>query len=91
MTDWQELQELANDYVAGRVKLSKLANWLNDRIEQWLEIPEESPEQQLRGYVQLCIYEMDDGLPEEAAKEDITRYLAEHNLLRPAASQRASS
>jgi hypothetical protein len=91
MTLADDLVALANDYILRRVELAALDTFIHTHVDESLELDETGrPDALLFGFIQIRIYEMDDGLPEESVRQDIAQYLAEHALLRPPAKQRAT-
>lgn len=49
-----------------------------------------TPKALLSGFIQIRIYEMQDGLDEDSVRRDIADYLTEHKLLRATREQAAS-
>lgn len=91
MTLADEFVGLANDYISGRVKLATLDRFIHDHVDESVELDKTGrPDALLLGFVQVRIYEMDHGLPEDSVRQDIAGYLAEHELLLPAAKQHAT-
>lgn len=82
---------LANDYISGRVKLATLDHFIHDHVDESLELDKTGrPDALLFGFVQARIYQMDDGLPEDDVRREISDYLGEHELLAPHMKQRAT-
>jgi len=91
MTLANELVALANDYISGRVGLAALGDFIHGHVDESLELDQTgSPEALLFGFIQVRIYQVDDGLSEGVVRQEISQYLAEHELLRPPAKQRAT-
>ena len=91
MTLADEFVGLANDYISGRIKLGVLDVFIHDHVDQSVELDKTNrPDALLLGFVQVRIYEMDHGLTEDSIRRDVAAYLAEHELLQPAAKQRAT-
>lgn len=91
MTISAELMRLANGYVSGEVNLSEVSSWLNDSVEEWVDGPEDSPEALLRGFMQVRIYQHDDGVLDEVAiRADVGEYLRERGLLQKREPRRAT-
>lgn len=86
-----QLVALANDYISGRIKLGEIDRFIHNHVDESVELDSTGrPGALLFGFVQVRIYEMDDGLPEETVRQDISEYLTQHNLVRPAEQQRAT-
>jgi hypothetical protein len=91
MTLATELVALANDYISGRVDLAALDRFIHGHVDESLELDQTgSPEALLFGFIQVHIYQMDDGLAEDVVRRDIAQYLAKYDLLLPATRQRAT-
>ncbi|MDP9237122.1 MAG: hypothetical protein M3P30_06935 [Chloroflexota bacterium] len=76
----EEMFRLSNDYVARRIELRALASWTNDHLVELAELPDEDPGGALWGFVQIRIYDMDHGLPEDELRKELRSYLSEHRL-----------
>lgn len=82
---------MANDYICRRVDLGTLDEYIHAHIDESLQLDATGrPDALLFGFVQVRIYEMHDGLPEDELRKDVADYLAEHGLLRPPAPRRAT-
>lgn len=73
---------LANDYISRRIELRALANWTNDHLAELAELPDEDSGGALWGFVQVRIYDMDHGLPEDELRTELRAYLLDHQLAR---------
>ncbi len=91
MTLAEQMVNLANDYISGRTKLAVLDEFIHGHIDESLELDRTAtPEALLFGFVQIRIYEMDNGLPEDELRSELTEYLTTHALLQPTARERAT-
>lgn len=91
MTLAMEFVTLANDYISGSVRLAVLDEFIHGHVDESVRWDETgTPEALLVGFVQIRIYDMDHGFTEDELRSDVAAYLAEHDLLRPAARQRAT-
>lgn len=90
MTFSDEITNLANDYVSGRVTLSDLRRWLNDRLTTYADMPDTDPAAGLWGFVQIRVWEHDkDALSEQDLRAELREHLAAEGLLTSAAARRA--
>ena len=82
---------MANDYISGNLKPEDLRGFIEENVDESLELDKSGdPKALLFGFIQVRLYEMDDGLPEHELRTDVEQYLREHGLLRPAAERRAT-
>jgi len=86
----EEIRRLANDYVSGRVTLADVANWLNDHLTTYADMSEDDPAAELWGFIQVRVWEHDNGsLPEAELRRQIHDYLSAEGLLTSAGERRA--
>lgn len=91
MTVADQLVTMANDYISGRLELAELDRFIHEHVDESLALDGTGdPKALLFGYIQVRLYELDDGLTEDVLRKDMAEYLAEHHLDRPTSKQRAT-
>jgi hypothetical protein len=74
-----EMFRLANDYISGRIDLRTLDNWTNEHLGELAELPDDDPGGALWGFVQVRIYDMEHGFPEDQLRTELGAYLRDHH------------
>jgi hypothetical protein len=66
MTIGEELQALAQDYIAGRVELAELDEWLASHAQEIAQSEGSDPAARLSGIIEVTLAEVDAGHASEA-------------------------
>ncbi len=77
-----EMFQHANDYISGRIDLRALDIWTNEHLGELAELPDEDPGGALWGFVQVRIWDMDHGFPEDQLRTELRAYLLDRQLQR---------
>lgn len=75
-----EIFRLANDYISGRIDLRTLDIWINEHLSELVELPDDDPGGALWGFVQVRIYDMEYGFPEDELRTELRAYLLDQRL-----------
>jgi hypothetical protein len=84
-----EMFRLANDYISGRIDLRALDIWTNEHLGELAELPDEDPGGALWSFVQVRIWDMDQGATEDELRTELRAYLLDQRL-QPEPERRAT-
>ena len=89
MSYGEDVIRMTNDYMAGRVKLSVLAEWMMDHVEDFALAQDDDVSTELADLVQVRIFDMEHGFTEDELRSAVRAFLEEHKLM-AAGPQRAA-